>query len=135
MKRLVTAPAVLILTSTGMAVAQDVTVEHRPEERQVLIRVDDRLLTVYRFGEDFPAKPILYPVMTSDGRMINRGFPMEAIPGEPTDHPHQKSLFFAYGNVNGVDFWNEQEGSGIVHREIARLEGGGRGCSRSCWTG
>lgn len=117
----------LYTIGTGSAFAQEVKLEHLPDEREVLILVGGRMFTVYRFGAGFQTKPIFYPVLTTDGRSVNRGFPMESIPGEPTDHPHQRSLFFAYGNVNGVDFWNEQEGSGIVHREIAHLEGGRRG--------
>lgn len=111
----------------GSVFAQHVGLEHLPDQEEVRIQVDGRLFTVYRHGEGFSSKPVFYPVLTSDERMVNRGFPMEAIPGEPTDHPHQKSLFFAYGDVNGVDFWNEQEGSAIAHREIARMEGGREG--------
>ncbi len=46
------------------------------------------------------------------------------VPGEKDrDHPHQRSLWFSHGDVNGIDFWSE--GKGIIqHREFVRLESG-----------
>jgi hypothetical protein len=32
---------------------------------------------------------------------------MKETPGEDTDHPHHRSLWFAHSNVNQIDFWNE----------------------------
>ena len=29
-------------------------------------------------------------------------------PGEIKDHPHQRSLWFTHGSVNGIEFWTEQ---------------------------
>ena len=33
------------------------------------------------------------------------------IPGESHDHPHHRAMFFAHGDINGVDFWGEGEPS------------------------
>jgi hypothetical protein len=33
------------------------------------------------------------------------------IPGESRDHPHHRAMFFAHGDINGVDFWGEGEPS------------------------
>jgi hypothetical protein len=38
---------------------------------------------------------------------MTRSYPMEKVEGEAQDHPHHRSLWFAHGNVNGVDFWAE----------------------------
>lgn len=44
------------------------------------------------------------------------------MPGETDDHPHHHSLWFAHGNVNGLDFWtdrsltNDKKDNRIVHR-------------------
>ena len=33
---------------------------------------------------------------------------MEKIPGELTDHPHHRGLWFAHQSVNGYDYWNNE---------------------------
>jgi Methane oxygenase PmoA len=33
---------------------------------------------------------------------------MAKVAGEADDHPHHKSVWFAHGDVNGVDFWSEK---------------------------
>ena len=58
------------------------------------------------FFPDTIAKPVLYPIMAPNGTTITRGFPVNPIPGEPTDHPHHLGLWFNFGDVNGLDFWN-----------------------------
>ena len=58
------------------------------------------------FFPDTIAKPVLYPIKAPNGTVITRGFPMNPIDGEPTDHPHHLGLWFNYGDVNGLDFWN-----------------------------
>jgi Methane oxygenase PmoA len=50
-------------------------------------------------------RPFLYPLLTASGKRVTRGFPIETLPGEPTDHPHQRGLFVASQNVSGYDFW------------------------------
>ena len=37
---------------------------------------------------------------------------MKTVEGEDKDHPHQRSLWFTHGKVNGVDFWSEIKGHG-----------------------
>jgi hypothetical protein len=55
-------------------------------------------------------KPYLYPLRAPSGTIVTRRFPIETspTPGEPTDHPHHRGLFFAHANVNGIDFWNNE---------------------------
>lgn len=53
-------------------------------------------------------KPYLYPLRAADGTIVTRGFPMQKVPGETTDHPHHRGVFFAHSNVNGFDFWNNE---------------------------
>ena len=56
---------------------------------------------------------------------MTRAFPMEKIEGEKQDHPHQRSMWFTHGDVNGIDFWSELKGHGsIVHREYLAAKGG-----------
>lgn len=75
-------------------------------EDRIRVEIDGQLFTEYVFKGH--SKPILYPVLGPGGAKMTRDWPMkEAAPGESTDHPHQKSLWFTHGAVNGVDFWAE----------------------------
>ena len=74
-------------------------------------------------------KPVLYPLRSAKGTVVTRGFPLEPRPGERVDHPHHVGLWFNYGDVNGVDFWNNADGlpadraakmGTIVHRAVTR---------------
>ena len=55
------------------------------------------------------AKPVLYPLRSARGTLVTRGFPLDPRPGERVDHPHHVGLWFNYGDVNGVDFWNNSD--------------------------
>src|SRR5258708_6126289 len=54
-------------------------------------------------------KPVLYPLITDEGITVTRGYPLEPRPGERVDHPHHAGMWFNYGNVNGIDFWNNSD--------------------------
>jgi Methane oxygenase PmoA len=86
------------------------------------------LATRYHFGPKV-AKPFFWPVNSPAGVPLTRGWPMEkAAPGEAIDHIHQKSLWFCHGDiipegielkqkikgVEGVDFWSETPGHGLI---------------------
>lgn len=51
-------------------------------------------------------KPFFWPVNTLNGISVTRGYPFKPQKGEPVDHPHQTGIWFNYGNVNDLDFWN-----------------------------
>ena len=101
-------------------------------EKQVDVRIDGELFTSYLYPNTIK-KPVLYPLITSEGTKISRGYPMEQISGERIDHPHHVGFWFNYGDVNGVDFWansdsikvekRDQYGT-IVHKKITRIEDG-----------
>jgi hypothetical protein len=76
------------------------------------LRARDGGIEILLGGEPFavwlPAgrrRPILWPLRAPDGTPVTRAFPMAEVAGEPRDHPHHESLWFAHGDVNGVDFW------------------------------
>ncbi|MGQ9589533.1 MAG: PmoA family protein [Planctomycetota bacterium] len=78
----------------------------------------DRLFTTLH-TKGFP-KPILYPIVGPHGVRMTRDYPMKPdTPGEARDHPHQQSLWFTHGDVNGVDFWALGRGR-IVTREVEK---------------
>jgi hypothetical protein len=109
-----------------------VSVVSNEAARRVDILVDGRLFTSYIWPES-QKKPVLYPLNAADGTPVTRGFPLEPRPGERVDHPHHAGLWFNYGDVNGVDFWNnstalapEAQGKmgSIVHRRIVSMKSG-----------
>ncbi|MBI1323060.1 hypothetical protein GC170_07715 [bacterium] len=51
------------------------------------------------------SKPIIYPVYGPGGQKMTRAYPIETVEGEDRDHPHQRSMWMTFGNVNGIDFW------------------------------
>lgn len=82
-----------------------------PRERTIEIQSSDGVLDVntngmlfarYHSGE---TKPYWHPVIGPTGAPFTRAYPMAEVEGEPRDHPHQRSLWFTFGDINGVDFW------------------------------
>ena len=43
------------------------------------------------------------------------------LPDEDHDHPHQRSCWFTFGNVNGVDFWSEGKRFGTIQETGRKL--------------
>lgn len=73
--------------------------------KKVLVKINDEPFTSYVYDGQTP-KPILYPIRTKSGKTVTRGFPYEPRPNERIDHPHHAGLWLNYGDVNGLDFWN-----------------------------
>ena len=82
-----------------------VTVTQVPGASRVDISIAGRSFTSLLYPDSLE-KPVLYPVRTVRGTVVTRGFPLDPIPGEPTDHPHHLGIWLNYENVNGLDFWN-----------------------------
>lgn len=85
--------------------SSDVSLVNSDAGRRVDVMIDGKLFTSYRYPSDLE-KPFLYPICAPDGSVVTRGFPLEPRKGERIDHPHQVGLWFNYGNINGLDFWN-----------------------------
>ncbi|MEO6808591.1 MAG: PmoA family protein [Isosphaeraceae bacterium] len=78
-------------------------VDLKPKGSNVHVSLNGQPFTEYR--TDLGDKPVLYPVNGPTGAPITRAYPMEQVEGETKDHPHQRSFWFTYGNINGFDFW------------------------------
>ena len=91
----------------GPASAEAVTLTKLAD--RVHVEIGGQLFTEYVFG-DGASRPYCYPILAPDGTPLTRDFPMKHTPGEDTDHPWHRSLWFAHSMVNGVDFWNEGAG-------------------------
>jgi hypothetical protein len=73
--------------------------------QRVDIYIGSLLFTSYWYADTL-TKPFLYPVNTASGTTVTRGYPFFPRPGERVDHPHHIGIWFNYGDVNGIDFWN-----------------------------
>ncbi len=94
--------------------------------------IDGELFTSYIYPEEIK-KPVLWPVMSPAGNMLTRSFPLINKEGDRSDHPHHVGVWLNYGDVNGLDFWNNSEaiapekrdGYGtIFHRSMDKVESG-----------
>jgi hypothetical protein len=101
-------------------------------DRRVDVLVDGKPFTSYVWPTTLK-KPVLYPLRTSAGTVVTRGFPLEPRPGERVDHPHHVGLWLNHGDVNGFDFWNNSDAipakdaakyGTIVHRAIKSAKSG-----------
>ncbi|MHB8654771.1 MAG: DUF6807 domain-containing protein [Terriglobia bacterium] len=74
---------------------------------QIEVRIGGKPFTTYYFSPKIP-KPYMHPLRSAQGTIVTRGWPMvKNIPGESHDHPHQRAMFFAHGDINGINFWAE----------------------------
>ena len=88
-----------------------------PNAVQIITRDADRRVDVLVGGKPFTSyiypttlkKPVLFPLRSASGAVMTRGFPLEPKAGERVDHPHHAGLWFSYGNVSGLDFWNNSD--------------------------
>jgi hypothetical protein len=98
-----------ILLPCAFLVGTDETVKFQKHVDSVQVLIGGKAFTTYYFGPNSP-KPYMSPLRSAQGTVVTRGFPMRTdIPGERHDHPHHRALFFAHGDINGIDFWGEGE--------------------------
>ena len=119
-------------TSAGGSGSPMVQVTTNEAARRVDVTVDGRPFTSYLYPTNLE-KPVLYPLRSESGKLVTRGWPLDPRPNERVDHPHHIGLWFNYGDVNGLDFWNNSSDIAaaqkpkmgtIVHREIRDTDSG-----------
>lgn len=113
---------------TGPLPGVDSPISGKVEVRTVspvrtVVRVGGELFTAYHHDPQ-EKKPFFFPLLGPDRRRMTRSFPMEEVAGEPRDHPHHRSLWVAYGDVNGTDCWSQGEGTGWQAPRGLRVSGG-----------
>ena len=108
------------------------TIAENKQGKRVDISIDGKPFTSYIYP-DVLMKPVLYPLRTTQGTLVTRGWPMDPRPGERVDHPHHVGFWFNYGDVNGLDFWNnstditadKKSGFGTIrHRSVSKMTNG-----------
>ncbi len=98
---------VLWSCSSGKNESPVVKVISQTKNQRVDILVNNKLFTSFLYTDTIPdlTKPVLYPVISTGGSTVTRGYPLKPRPGERTDHPHHIGMWFTYGDVNHIDFW------------------------------
>ncbi|MEO6526807.1 MAG: PmoA family protein [Gemmatimonadaceae bacterium] len=106
-------------------------VKHEPD-RRVDVLVGGKAFTSYIWPSTLK-KPVLFPLVSAAGTTVTRGYPLEPREGERVDHPHHAGMWFNYGDVNGLDFWNNSDAirpaqapkmGTIVHQSIRSAKSG-----------
>ena len=122
---------VLCFAACGHA-QNDITIVPNDAQRKIDILYNGKLFTSYIYPADLE-KPVLYPLYTAKGTVITRGFPRDPRPNERVDHPHHVGAWFNFGDVNGLDFWNnsyaiaadkKHEYGSIRHRKVVSAQSG-----------
>jgi len=124
--------AIYEVKTGAVAVEAPVSVMNGTDEEACYdIMAGDKLITTLRTSTKWD-KPFMFPLNNSRGTRCTRSYPVVMdVPGEPSDHWHQRSLWTAWGEVNTVNLWEENGHSGRVCpygkmfvREVKVLEQG-----------
>lgn len=118
-------------TASGQNKAKRFQLTEDKQGKRIDVTVDGKAFTSYIYPDEVK-KPVLYPIRTSKGTTITRGWPLAPREGERVDHPHHVGLWFNYGDVNGYDFWNNSNDVGdhkgpfgtIRHRSVDKMTSG-----------
>ncbi len=124
-----------LLGNIGASAQKKVKLISEPSNEKVMIFIDGKPFTNYYYpGKDVLKKAVLYPVLSPNGTIVTRGWPLNPRKGERVDHPHHVGIWLNYEDANGNDFWNnsieiEKENTGrvfgtIVHTGIKKNKSG-----------
>ena len=107
MKKVIAAMAVaLVMISCNEAPkTYEVAFNDDPVNKKVDVLIDGKYFTSYIYPDNME-KQVLNPIMTASGKEITRGYPLNPRPFERVDHPHHVGHWLNFGDVNGLDFWN-----------------------------
>jgi len=98
-------------------------VDLRRHDGRIDVDVGGAPFTALNYGPDW-SRPFLHPVIGPYGGPLTRAYPMRTdVPGEKQDHPHHKSLWVAWGDVNGTDNWSEDRKRGHATQVIRAITG------------
>jgi hypothetical protein len=110
-----------LVAALTLALPLAAQVSFTPRADRIAVQIDGKPYTTFFLAPD-GNKPYLYPLSTARGATVTRHFPMETFPGETDDHPHQRGLFFAHGDINGTNFWATEPGSDIPNMGRMKLQ-------------
>ncbi len=115
--------ALLLLTAFVSTACFGQAVKLTQTDKTIRVDINGKPFTEY-FFKDVP-RPYCYPLLGPAELPMTRNWPMKSPPGEEHDHPHHRSLWYAYGDVNGLDFWAEEKvWHKIVHDKFLEVKSG-----------
>lgn len=101
----------------------------QPENGRLVVNYSSIMQTIYHYGrQNF--KPRFYPITVpcaklGDMQDFNTQYPKGITDDSPPDHIWHRSLWYACGDVNGVDFYLENGGEGrTVHERFSDVFSG-----------
>ena len=135
MKLLALALQIIVVVSCTVQDRNEINIVDNNAQKRIDILVDGKLFTSYVYSDTIPVlkKTVLYPIIAANGAAITRGYPLQPKAGERVDHPHHIGAWFNYGDVNGLDFWNnsdaipsdrKNEMGSIKHDEVVSINSG-----------
>lgn len=106
---------------------QAAPVELKRANHKVEVIIGGQPFTTYDFS-DVVAKPYLMPLRTASGIVISRSFPVvnTVTPADQKTasfEPHQRPLYFAHGDIDGLNFWAEQAFDAYYHGHARQAYG------------
>ena len=128
----ITVGSLLLFSNCNSQPAIEVKVDEAA--KKIDVNIDGKLFTSYIYPDNI-MKPVLWPVMSPAGNMLTRSFPLINKEGDRTDHPHHVGIWLNYGDVNGLDFWNNSEAIpadkkgdyGVIYHQSVKKAKGGKG--------
>jgi hypothetical protein len=129
-------PALVLAWSVSCLDGRSAEITAERSAGGVVVKIDGQLFTEYLVRSG--SKPVLWPIIGPTGKPMTRDYPMLDHAGETKDHPHQRSLWFTHGEVNGANFWTEGDKAGtIAHIEFVNVASGKPAVivTRNAWLG
>jgi hypothetical protein len=115
---------IVVIALTSACESAKTSVEFVQGDDKIDVLFGGELFTSYMYSTEM-TKPILYPIHSPSGIVMNRGFPFVEVEGEAKDHPHHTGVFFTVDEVNGNAFWNTATPPPqIVHVQVTEQKGG-----------
>ncbi|MGC9971214.1 MAG: PmoA family protein [Bryobacteraceae bacterium] len=117
----------LLLVVLGLPLPGQVKITQSSD--RISVEIDGKPFTAL-FVDAGVNKPYLHPLRSASGKIVTRSFPMEMVEGERRDHPHHRGLWFAHGDVNGIDYWTNEDSQKraitgrIALRKVSDLKNG-----------
>lgn len=89
------------------------------EEHALLVTLGDGPFFTYRYSPELP-RPYLFPVHGPSGAQVTQ----DGHPDDPEGHRHHHSIWIGHRDVNGVNFWeeNDPQNGQIFHVKFTGLE-------------
>jgi methane monooxygenase PmoA-like len=110
-------PLFFLLMLFNPRAATQAPVTFKERANKIDIEIGGKAFSTFHYGKDWD-KPFLHPLRASSGTIVTRGFPLEKIEGESNDHFWQRGLWFAHGDINGIDFWREASSDKIKDAKL-----------------